>query len=635
MKKQFLSVSIAVGLALGLAACDEQATATIANPKKAKTVVGLKPKQSLASLATANYLPLGNNSLHISEQSGITLVDGDGETLSTIGGKFEMLDARSQADGSTLFVSLDKNTNQPLLLHAQGDYLALLQRYDSPSFNIDGLCLQQSNEQLFLYLLDGNGTTEQWLIGADSPAQSVRNFSAAPASYCAVDDSSNTLYMAEEAIGIWAYEAHPEAKPERQLVALTSPWGEQLGDDIASLVAFPGGIAALSPSSAKASGFYFNDGEAELAFSQQLAAADDPEAMNVVAGPGRLQLNVVDAGGNLYQWLQKVKAPAAGPAPIIELMASAETEATPRFGDVADDPAIWLNGLDATQSRVLGTNKTAGLHVYDLQGKQTQFLATGRVNNVDLRYHFEHGGAVVDIASASLRDDNSIAVYTIDRSSGQLSHAVNVSTNMDSIYGLCMYQGDEQTYVFANDKSGLYEQYQLSSVDGVIKGELVRSFNLPGQPEGCIADDNTGQLFMGEEDAGVWLIGAAADAGQQAEKILGLSAALHDDVEGMGLYHGESQSYLLVSSQGNDSYALFTTEAPYKHLGSFRIGLNPKTGIDGSSETDGLEVISADLGGIYREGMIVVQDGFNVLPSQPQNFKYLPWSRVKQALQLD
>ena len=34
-------------------------------------------------------------------------------------------------------------------------------------------------------------------------------------------------------------------------------------------------------------------------------------------------------------------------------------------------------------ARILGTNKKQGLLVYDLQGKQTQLLEVGRLNNVD------------------------------------------------------------------------------------------------------------------------------------------------------------------------------------------------------------------------------------------------------------
>ncbi|KAK0357597.1 hypothetical protein LTR94_038840, partial [Friedmanniomyces endolithicus] len=53
-----------------------------------------------------------------------------------------------------------------------------------------------------------------------------------------------------------------------------------------------------------------------------------------------------------------------------------QTAPVAQMGDAADDPAIWVNPLDASKSRILGSNKKQGLLVYDLDGRQTQFLAS-------------------------------------------------------------------------------------------------------------------------------------------------------------------------------------------------------------------------------------------------------------------
>ena len=58
-------------------------------------------------------------------------------------------------------------------------------------------------------------------------------------------------------------------------------------------------------------------------------------------------------------------------------------------------------------------------------------------------------------------------------------------------------------------------------------------------------------------------------------------------------------------------------------------------GIDGVSETDGLEVTSANLGGPWSQGMLVVQDGRKRMPEATQNFKFVPWSEVARALGLE
>ena len=89
---------------------------------------------------------------------------------------------------------------------------------------------------------------------------------------------------------------------------------------------------------------------------------------------------------------------------------------------------------------------------------------------------------------------------------------------------------------------------------------------------------------------------------------------------------------LVVSSQGDNSYVVMDAVAPYKVRGRFRVGFNLEAGIDGTSETDGLDVTSADLGGAFRQGMLVIQDGYKRMPDGPQNFKYVSWEDVAQAL---
>jgi 3-phytase len=119
------------------------------------------------------------------------------------------------------------------------------------------------------------------------------------------------------------------------------------------------------------------------------------------------------------------------------------------------------------------------------------------------------------------------------------------------------------------------------------------------------------------------------------EQVIGVGGPVYDDIEGLAIYHGERGDYLVISSQGNDSYVVLDAQAPYAVRGAFRIGLNAERGIDGASETDGLEVTSANLGGIWDRGMLVVQDGRKRMPEGTQNYKYLPWSAVADALGLD
>ncbi|HUG24320.1 phytase, partial [Piscinibacter sp.] len=62
--------------------------------------------------------------------------------------------------------------------------------------------------------------------------------------------------------------------------------------------------------------------------------------------------------------------------------------------------------------------------------------------------------------------------------------------------------------------------------------------------------------------------------------------------------------------------------------------LHRERGIDGVSETDGLEATSKPLGPSFPRGMLVVQDGFKRMPGAAQNFKYVAWEDVARALGL-
>src|SRR5688572_12833120 len=65
------------------------------------------------------------------------------------------------------------------------------------------------------------------------------------------------------------------------------------------------------------------------------------------------------------------------------------TAETPPVGadskDAADDPEIWVDPKNPARGVIIGTDKKAGLYVYDLSGKQLQYLPGGMPNNVDLR----------------------------------------------------------------------------------------------------------------------------------------------------------------------------------------------------------------------------------------------------------
>jgi myo-inositol-hexaphosphate 3-phosphohydrolase len=119
---------------------------------------------------------------------------------------------------------------------------------------------------------------------------------------------------------------------------------------------------------------------------------------------------------------------------------------------------------------------------------------------------------------------------------------------------------------------------------------------------------------------------------------------LKPDIEGLSIYDtGNGSGYILASSQGDSSYAVFDREGDNPYLGSFVIGDNGP--IDQANESDGLDVVNANLGTKYPSGLLVVQDGANEpqavfqdeeeLENKSTNFKFVSWESVEQALGLD
>ena len=212
--------------------------------------------------------------------------------------------------------------------------------------------------------------------------------------------------------------------------------------------------------------------------------------------------------------------------------------------------------------------------------------------------------------------------------------AANASAAKADCAKKCIEGG--QKMVFVNDKDGRLLQLRVARSAGAWSATTVATMRLTSQPEGCVVDEPGRQLFVGEEKRGLWRVALDAEGRLgDAALILPVGETLHADVEGMAVHRSAQGAWLVVSSQGDDSYVLLDADAPHAVRGRFRVGLNPARGIDAASETDGLDVSAAALGGEYGQGLLVVQDGHKRLPEGPQNFKYVSWEDVARALRLE
>lgn len=455
----------------------------------------------------SNSLDLPQGQRLVLDKNGLSLLDRAGQTRAQFAVRGKHLDLRLDSPNSALAVLLDTDTQAVRILQLDlqsGSLLALGGQPGllAPGISVEALCLYRDPQALnHVFVVGKDGITQQWVF--DGTQRRLLRSLSLPANTraCTVVDSSETLWLDEHGVGRWAYDVAGEVNPKRRL--------------------FPAGTA--------------------------LASASKPSG-------------------------------SSSSMPTVTVLAQAQTDPVARFGDAADDPAIWVHSDDAAASRVLGTNKKQGLLVYDLQGRQTQLLEVGRLNNVDLRQRVVFaGGAAVDLAVATQRDRNSVMLFSID-ASGQAKVAGEFATDLDEIYGICLHQPTSGGLeVFVNDKDGRYQHHRLLRGAGpsgspaaagtpvsAYSATLLRRFKLASQPEACVVDDARGLVFMGEEKRGVWVM--ATDAARPAEPrmLLPVGPLLSADVEGLALYHGATASYLIVSSQGDNSYVVLDA-APHLH----------------------------------------------------------------------
>ncbi|MCF6325027.1 MAG: phytase, partial [Gammaproteobacteria bacterium] len=340
----------------------------------------------------------------------------------------------------------------------------------------------------------------------------------------------------------------------------------------------------------------------------------------------------LDGASNLAEFI-------AGTEPkYITVNPTIETQPVISSGDAADDPAIWIHPTDNSLSRIIGTDKRSGIYVYDLAGDVVQYRADGRINNVDLRYGFPFNGDNIDIAIGSNRTNDTLIIYKIDPDTGTLSNITlgsGIDTVMSDVYGFCMYKSgvSGKMYAFINSLNGKVEQWEVFD-DGANKvtGQLVRSFTVGMIVEGCVADDVNAVFYIGEEDVGIWRYGAEPDTGTVRTMVDAVGAAGHliADIEGLAIYHdGDTAGYLIASSQGSNDYVIYDRMGSNKYIGRFNILAG--NGVDGVTDTDGIEVINVPLNANFPTGIFVVQDVKN--PGSRQNFKYVSWAAIANSFE--
>lgn len=300
-------------------------------------------------------------------------------------------------------------------------------------------------------------------------------------------------------------------------------------------------------------------------------------------------------------------------------------------GDISDDSAIYANPTDPSKSVVVADNKASsggGIAVFDMQGKMLQFRKDGKIGNVDLRSNVMLGGQSTVLVGANNRTNNTLSFWKLDPSTGQLSSPVMARTLSTSTgspnYGFCMYKSAQtgKLYAFVTpDGAGSIEQYEIKDSGGKVDVTKVRTISISSITEACVADDDLGYVYFAQEDVALWRYGAEPGDGSTRTAVDHVGGHVVADIEGMSLAYGpDNTGYLVVSSQGNSTFAVYDRKTN-AFMRNFTVGSNGS--IDGCSSTDGLDITTSSLGPGFTKGALVVHDASNSGGST-SNLKYVP-----------
>ncbi len=283
-----------------------------------------------------------------------------------------------------------------------------------------------------------------------------------------------------------------------------------------------------------------------------------------------------------------------------------------------DDPAIWINPEDTSQSIVFGTDKeTEGaIYAFDLAGKIIEaktLRGFKRPNNVDVEYGVVIGDSLqTDILAFTERETGKIRVFSVPGMESLDSGGFAVFTgDKNPEYrlpmGIALYKSpvDSATYAIVGRKmgpqEGYLEQYRLVPENGSLKAELVRTFGkFSGKKEieAIAVDDEMSLVYYSDE--GVCIRKYNAEPGMGDEELSCFGAEyFREDIEGIAIAtYPSGKGYLLVSNQQQGEFNIFS-----RLDNSFVRAVNLNT-----TETDGCEVVTGYMGPDFPDGLFVAMN---------------------------
>ncbi len=283
-----------------------------------------------------------------------------------------------------------------------------------------------------------------------------------------------------------------------------------------------------------------------------------------------------------------------------------------------DDPAIWINHKDPSKSIVFGTDKetNGAIYAFDLGGKiihEKTIRNIRRPNNVDIEYGFKlNDSTEVDIMVFTEREKQQIRMFSVpdmkplDQGGFKVFEG-EIKPEYNLPMGVSLYKSPKNSKVYAivsrkiGPRDNYLHQYEFT-VDSIgVKSKLVRSFGkFSGNKEieAIAVDDNYGVVYYSDEGVCVRKYYAEPDQGNEELSCFG-GDYFYEDIEGIAIANtGDGTGYILVSDQQKGQFNIFDRKD-----NSFVKAVNLST-----VETDGCDVVTANLGDKFSKGLFVAMN---------------------------
>ena len=220
-------------------------TPPVADPGDAADdpAIWVNPAEPSASLIVAT-----------NKRRGLVVYGIDGEIVSSSDvGQVNNVDLRAAAGGAGpeagIVVSATNRANRTIdvfgLDPETGNLSPLLDGPITPGFREEpyGLCMYRSaaSGDLYVFAIDFAGAVEQWRLDGDGrngvTGTRVRSWAiGGKTEGCVADDANGWLFVGEEEVGIWRYDAESDAEPGARVAVDRTGVGEDPGARLAASV---------------------------------------------------------------------------------------------------------------------------------------------------------------------------------------------------------------------------------------------------------------------------------------------------------------------------------------------------------------------------------------------------------------